>query len=85
MRFSEKVCTFARHAKPYSLRPTQFAPPSDGTDTEHIDLNAAAVPGNASIDTHILSVTHCKREMKHDADIFLVMVSLVIAVPATEN
>ena len=47
--------------KPYSLRPTQFVPPSDGTVTNQIDLNAA-VSASASIDKHILSVTQCKRE-----------------------
>ena len=54
-------------------------PPSDGTDTEQIDLNAATVSASAFIDKHILSVTQCKREMKHGGDTFLVMVSSVNA------
>ena len=55
--FSEKVCTLTRHGKPYSLRPTQFVPPPDSTDTDQIDLNAVAVSASASIDKHVLSVT----------------------------
>lgn len=38
MHFSQKLCTFTRHGKTYSLRPTQFVPPSDGAQ---MDLNAA--------------------------------------------
>ena len=47
MHFSEKVCTFTRHGKPYSLRPTQFVPPPDITDTDQIDLNTVAVSASA--------------------------------------
>ncbi len=42
---------------------------------------------STSIEKHILSASQCKREMKHGADTFLVMVSSVVAesVPATET
>ena len=79
MHFGRKVCTFTRHGKSYSLRPAQYVSPPEGTSLEQVDLNAVAVSASTSIEKHILSASQCKREMKHGADTFLVMVSSVVA------